>query len=98
MEYQVFHKLPPIRGAREEPIDWSAVKQALIENEGEWVLMAENISNSTPQQLRTGKYKDFKEADLPHFEFAVRKPENPEVPYGPRKTDLYGKYTKKARS
>ena len=70
------------------------VKAALVANEGKWVLMVENISNSTPQQLRTGRYKDFRKDELDHFEFSVRKPKNPEEPYADRRTDLYGRYTK----
>ena len=93
---QFFEKLPPVKRVREEPVDWAQAKADLIANEGQWGLIATNISNSTPQQLRTGSYKDFKPEDLDHFEFKVRKPENPEVPYAPRMTDLYGRYSSKA--
>ncbi len=91
---RVFTELPPIRNMRGVRRDWAKAKADMIANEGLWVLIAERVSNSTPQQLRTGKYKDFRIEELEHFEFSVRKPDNPEKPYGPRRTDLYGRYTR----
>ena len=97
MTVKTFDSLPPINGKSEARlIDWDKARRDLIANEGLWVLMAENISNSTPQQLRTGKYRAFPPNEMEHFEFSVRKPENPQVPYGKRRTDLYGRYTAKS--
>ncbi len=86
----------PTRGVRRgEPVDWAAAKAALIENEGKWGLMAENVAASTPQQLYNGKNSHFRGEELKHFEFRVARPESPETPYPPRRTDLYGRYTSK---
>jgi hypothetical protein len=95
--FKVLDELPAGRSLRDEPVDWVAAKQALIDNPGKWVLMAENIASSVPGQLRDGSYKDFRGAELAHFEFRVRKPEKPAVPYAPRRTDLYGRYTKRLK-
>lgn len=90
---QFFDELPAGRAVREEPVDWEQVKADLMQNPGRWGLVAENISSSTPGQLRAGKNKNFRGEDLEQFEFRVRKPANPGVEYGKRRTDLYGRYT-----
>jgi len=91
---QFVNDLPTAKTLRDTPIDWEGIKAKLIENEGQWGLMVENIAASTPQQLAQGKNKAFRGEELTHFEFAVRKPENPTQPYGKRRTDLWGRYTK----
>ena len=96
-EFKVVKDLPAGRAVRDEPVDWEGAKAALIENAGDWVLIAENIASSIPGQLRAGKNKNFRGDELRHFEFRVRKPEAPKVPYGNRRTDLYGRYTKRAK-
>ena len=93
---QFFDDLPSGRTVREEAVDWAKVKADLMENPGRWGLMAENISSSTPGQLRAGKNRHFRGPELAHFEFRVRKPKDPKEPYGRRRTDLYGRYTVKA--
>jgi len=85
--------LPQSRTYRPEPIDWASAKQELMENEGKWGLVAEDVASSTAQQLRTGRNKAFRGEELKHFEFRVKRPEEPEVPYGPRRTDLWGRYS-----
>lgn len=87
-------ELPGGNTVREEKIDWAAAKAELIEHEGLWGLIAENISASTPQQLRKGRYQAFPEHELPFFEFAMRKPADAEVArtYAPRRSDLWGRY------
>lgn len=89
---QFFEELPPSRTGRISPINWIEAKNQLVANPGMWGLMAENISSSTPAQLRAGKNKQFRGDELLNFEFRVRKPDNPEVPYAPRRTDLFGRY------
>ena len=90
---QFFEELPPTNN-RNRRIDWDGAKADLIANEGKWGLMATNISNSIPQHLRAGRYKAFRGEELDDFEFAVRRPETPSEEYGPRMTDLYGRYSK----
>lgn len=90
---QFFDELPERRVPRREPIDWEKAKAELVAHEGEWGLMVQNVSDSTVDQLRAGKYKSFRGEELKHFEFATRKPDNPEEPYAKRRTDVYGKYT-----
>lgn len=90
---QFFDELPQGRTVRDEPVDWAEAKIGLMQNPGKWGLMATNVSSSTPGQLRSGKYRLFRGDVLKHFEFRVRRPENPEEPYGVRRTDLYGRYT-----
>ena len=87
---------PAAQNLRDSPVDWAKAKRELMENEGKWGLIAENISNSTPQQLRTGRYKEFRDPELEHFEFITRKPEDRDkaASYGPRRTDVWGRYTK----
>ena len=92
-QFKVLDELPAGRQVRAEPVDWAAAKQALLDNPDKWVLMAENIASTTSGQLAGGKNQHFRGEELEHFEFAVRKPEKPEVPYGNRRTDLYGKYS-----
>lgn len=96
---QFFEKLPPNRFVRATRIDWEKAKAELIANEGQWGLVAENVSNSTPYQLRMGRNRHFRGDDLKNFEFSTRRPEfdpdSDEEPYGPRRTDLYGRYTSK---
>lgn len=99
MTTRVEAELPPrLGGVRPGKVDWEAVKELVIANEGSWVLAVENVANSTPQQLRSGNYKAFREEDQPHFEFAVRSPENPATPYGKRRADLWARYTKDVSS
>lgn len=88
-------ELPGGATVREDPIDWAAAKAELIENEGEWGLIAENISSSTPQQLRKGRYKEFPAEELSNFQFAMRKPEDKEIAatYATRRSDLWGRYS-----
>ena len=74
-------------------VDWPAAKALMIENPGEWVLCAENISASTPRQIQIGKNASFQGDDLTHFEFKTRRPKEPKEPYDERRTDVYGKYT-----
>ena len=93
---QFFDELPLGRTIRDEPVGWEEAKAELIKNPGRWGLVAENVSSSVPSQLRSGKNQFFRGEELESFEFRVRKPENPEVPYGNRRTDLYGRYTKPA--
>ena len=69
---QFFDDLPSGRTVREEAVDWAKVKADLMENPGRWGLMAENISSSTPGQLRAGKNRNFRGPELAHFEFRVR--------------------------
>ena len=92
---QFFDELPAGRATDRVQTDWAQAKADLIENEGQWGLMAENVSDSTRDQLRAGKYRAFRGEELEHFEFVARKPENPEVPYAPRRADIYGRYTAK---
>lgn len=91
---QFFDELPASRNVRDTPVDWPVVKDELKARPGQWGLMAENVSSSIADQLRSGKNKLFRGEELDHFEFRVRKPENPAVPYGNRRTDLYGRYTR----
>lgn len=88
---QFVDELPAGRAVRDTPVDWDAAKAELMANPGAWGLMAENIASSIPGQLRAGKNKAFRGAELIHFEFAVRKPAN--SGYGNRRTDLWGKYS-----
>ena len=94
MKYEVRDELPPGRKAREEPIDWDAAKQALIDNAGSWVKIVENISTSTPQQLKRGNVRAFRVEEMSKFEFATRKPQDAEkaASYRPNFTDLWGRY------
>ena len=95
MTIRVQSELPPGRTVRDEPVDWAKVKTLMIENEGNWVLVADNVAGSTAAQLREGKNQLFRGADLDAFEFAVRKPEDPNVAatYKKFRTDLWGRYT-----
>lgn len=97
MKYEVRDELPPGRTVREEPIDWEGAKQAMIDNEGSWVKIVENVSTSTPQQLRRGDNRLFRGEELKHFEFVTRKPEDPEVAasYRANFTDIWGRYSAK---
>ena len=89
---QFFDELPGNRVVRGKAIDWKAVKEDLMANPGQWGLMAENVSSSQPGQLNAGKNQSFRGEELAKFEYRVRRPENPETPYAPRRTDLYGRY------
>jgi|GEM_PF-2817051 len=89
---QFFEDLPPGRNIRQEPVDWASAYDAMMQNPGQWGLIASDVSASTPGQLRAGKNQHFRGDDLKHFEFRVRKPENPDPAYGKRRTDLYGRY------
>lgn len=90
---EFFDKLPVGNTSRREsPIDWAAVKDELVANEGQWGLVAENVSSSVAEQLRKGRYAKFQGDDLDQFEWRNRRPATPSESYGPRSTDLYGKY------
>ena len=92
---QFFEQLPgDADRPKRPPIDWAKAKADLIANEGRWGLIATDVSNSVPQQLRRGRNKQFRGPELDHFEFSVRKPENPTEPYPKRRSDLYGRYTR----
>lgn len=93
MKFQ--RELPGGRTVRDAPIAWANAKELMIENEGAWGLIAENVSSSTPQQLRRGRYREFQEGELEKFQFAMRKPEDTEVAatYAPRRSDLWGRYS-----
>ena len=86
-----FDEMPPGRSVRAERVDWAKAKAELMENPGQWGLMAENVASSIPGQLTNGKNKAFRGEELQHFEFRILKPENSD--YGPRRTDLYGRYS-----
>jgi len=94
MKYEVKDELPPGRTNRATPIDWAGAKKAMIDHAGSWVKIVENVSASTPQQLRRGDNKLFRGEELERFEFATRKPFDPEVAskYKPNFTDLWGRY------
>lgn len=93
---QFFDELPAGRAVREERVDWEKAKAEVMGTPGKWGLMAENVSSSTPGQLRAGKNKYFRGEELRHFEFRVSKPQkaDPAI-YTSRRTDLYGRYTEK---
>ena len=88
-----FEELPVSRSGRRAPIDWAQAKTNLIANPGAWGMIAENVSSSTPGQLRKGKNKHFRGEELEKFEFVVRRPSDPETGYAPRRSDLYGRFT-----
>jgi hypothetical protein len=90
---QFFNKLPNTRMVRDEPVNWAQAKADLMQNPGQWGLMAENISSSTAAQLRSGMNRHFRGEELENFEFRVRKPQDPAKAYGSRRTDLYGRYS-----
>lgn len=91
---QFFDDMPAGREARERRVDWESAKAELINNPGRWGLMAENIASSIPDQLRKGRYKDFRGNDLEVFQFRVLKPSGEKGKgYGARRTDLYGRFT-----
>lgn len=95
-EFPVFDELPRRQMYRRgEPVDWAAAKQALLDNPGRWVLMAENVASSTPTQLRAGRNRAFPEAEVGDYEFTTLKPERLTDPYPKRRTDLYGRYIAK---
>lgn len=92
MTFRVEKELPKARASvRDEPVDWEAAKRALIENEGDWVLVADNVHATTAEQLRRGRYAQFPETELDSFEFVARKPEGSN--YAPRRTDIWCRYT-----
>lgn len=95
MTFQVFKELPAGRTIRDTRVDWAAAKAALLANPGDWVLMAENVSGSTPTQLRRGENKNFRGEELSDFEFTTRRPsrEGVDEPLLPRRTNIYGRYT-----
>lgn len=90
-------ELPTARASHGTLVDWAAVKDELVANEGQWGLMAKAVAQSTPQQLRKGAYRAFRGEELAHFEFASRRPKNPENPedYAGNRTDLWGRYSAK---
>ena len=85
-------QLPPGDSRPNQLIDWAAAKRSLIENEGSWGLVVQNISASTITQLRAGNYRQFRGHDLELFEFATRRPRNPEIAYPTGRSDLWGRY------
>jgi hypothetical protein len=87
---EFFDELPG--EAQQKRTNWARVKENLIAHEGQWGLIARNVSSSTPQQLLKGKNKLFRGEELRHYEFSVRRPENPAEPYASRRSDLYGRY------
>jgi hypothetical protein len=95
MSIEVRAELPGRGNVRDTPVDWNAVRALMVENQGMWVKVAENVAGSTATQLNAGRNKHFRDADLDQFEFAVRKPEDAEkaATYGPKRTDLWGRYT-----
>ena len=91
-KYEIADELPAQNGTRRaDPIDWDSAKQAMIDNPGKWVRLAENVSASTLQQLRKGRNVRFRGDDLDHFEFAARRPKDADYPKN--FTDLWGKYS-----
>lgn len=94
MEYEVADELPPARTIRSQPIDWEGAKAAMIDNQGRWVKIVENLSASTLQQLRRGDNKLFRGSELEQFEFATRRPKDPGIAaaYKPNFTDLWGRF------
>ncbi len=95
MKYEVRDELPGVTPAEPRAIDWPSAKNAMLDNEGMWVLIAENVSSSTPTQLRAGKNKNFRGEELEHFSFSVRVPEDDakKAQYGKRRSDLWGRYS-----
>lgn len=88
---QFFENLPSARTTRAEPVDWSTAKANLIANPGQWGLIAEKISASTPGALKSGRNKAFRGEEIGNFEFRTRRPEGPSD-YSLRQTDLYGRF------
>jgi len=81
-------------GQAREPrrfIDWADAKSQLMANEGQWGLIATDVSVTVPQQLKGGRNKLFRGEELENFEFCVRRPEG--AAYAPRRSDLWGRYT-----
>jgi hypothetical protein len=93
-KFEVLKELPPGRTKRAEPIDWEGAKQAMIDNAPDWVKIVENISTSTPHQLRRGDNRQFQGEEIDKFEFVTRKPQDAAKAATYRKnfTDLYGRY------
>jgi hypothetical protein len=89
-KFEVVDDLPG-RAIREEPVDWPAVKKALVDNEGKWVNVAQNVASSISGQLASGKNQLFRGEELAHFEFRIKRPADADYP--PRRTDLWGRYT-----
>jgi hypothetical protein len=88
-----FEEMPGMK----KKVDWEEAKQELMDNEGSWGLIAEDVAGSTPQQLNRGVNKSFRGEELKHFEFRTSRPKSPAEPYAGRRTDLYGRYTSKPR-
>ena len=88
---QFTSELPRGIDVRPTRVDWEEAKQAVMDNPGQWGLMATNIASSVPDQLRKGVNKAFRGDDLAHFEFATRRPKGADYPK--RRTDLWGRYT-----
>jgi hypothetical protein len=88
---QITDQLPSGSDVRPTRVDWAKAKTAAMENPGKWVLMAENIASSIPDQLRKGMNKQFRGDELERFEFATRRPKG--ATYPKRRTDLWGRYT-----
>lgn len=88
---QFFEEFPGAE--RREPIDWATAKAELMKRPGHWGLMAENVSSSTPSQLRRGLNQTFRGPELEDFEFRIRRPAGAKASgYAKGRTDLYGRY------
>lgn len=87
MHFQSEPPAAPTRG-----IDWEGIKAEMVAHEGQWGLIAEDVASSTLTQLRRGKGR-FKGEELAHFEFLARRPKGAEKPYGPNRTDVWGRYS-----
>lgn len=92
-EFRVFDKLPTSSGRRHgraKPIDWDGAKSEMMRNPGKWVLIAEDVASSMPQQIYRGRNPRFREAELEKFRFRISRPEDCQYP--PRRSDIYGSY------
>lgn len=84
-------ELPGGDRAKRKYTDWNKAKADLMANEGQWGLIAEDVSVTVPQQLQKGRYTAFRGEELEHFEFSVRRPKD--ATYRNRRSDLWGRYT-----
>lgn len=87
---QFYEDLPLDRRAK---IDWVSVREELVNNPGQWALIAEDVAQSTVGQIRAGKNKQFRD-DADQFEFASRRPvpAEGEAPLDPKRSNLWGRY------
>lgn len=92
-EFRVFDKFPAPsgnRGGRARPIDWDGAKLEMMRNPGKWVLIAEDVASSMPQQIYRGRNPRFRGEERDKFRFRVRRPDDCQYP--PRRSDIYGSY------